>query len=144
MSGIVTGLVTSMVTGVVGSEQEERNRKLVLDFYDTVIIKRQFDRWPEFLDPNYIQHKPNVADGPEGVLEFMRSNYAKFPKHTVKVIRSFVDGDYVMLHVHVEMQPLNQDIAVMDIFRVANGKLIEHWDVDQPVPTQMAHNNGMF
>ena len=44
------------VTGQVGTEQEERNRKLVLDFYENMIIARQFDRWPEYLRPDYIQH----------------------------------------------------------------------------------------
>lgn len=136
--------MSSVVTGLIGNEQEERNRKLVLDFYQAVIIGRQFDRWPEFLHPNYIQHKPILEDGPLGVLDFLRRNHERFPQHSVKVLRSFVDGDYVILHVHVLMQPFHQDVAVMDIFRVENGKLVEHWDVDQLVPSQMAHSNGMF
>jgi predicted SnoaL-like aldol condensation-catalyzing enzyme len=61
-----------------------------------------------------------------------------------EIIRSFVDGDYVILHVRVNMQPLNQDIAVMDIFRVREGRLAEHWDVEQQVPVEMPHSNGMF
>jgi predicted SnoaL-like aldol condensation-catalyzing enzyme len=116
--------MSSLITGQVGSEQDER--------------------WPEYLRPDYIQHKPNVADGPQGVIDFMRANYARYPRHTVEVVRSFVDGNYVFLHVHVHMQPFNQDVAVMDIFRVADGKLAEHWDVDQLVPTEMMHTNGMF
>jgi predicted SnoaL-like aldol condensation-catalyzing enzyme len=134
----------SVITGPTGSEQEERNRKLVLDFYENVIGKRQFERWPEYLRPDYIQHKPSIADGPRGVIDFMRANYERYPKHIPEIVRSFVDGDYVILHVRVNMQPFNQDIAVMDIFRVAGGKLAEHWDVDQPVPTEMAHSNGIF
>ena len=136
--------MSSIISGLTGSEREERNRRLVLEFYENVIIKREFDRWPEYLRPDYIQHKPNIADGPQGVIDFMKANYARYPKHTVEVLRSFVDGDYVLLHVHVHMQPFNQGVAVMDIFRVADGKLAEHWDVDQPVPTEMAHSNGMF
>jgi predicted SnoaL-like aldol condensation-catalyzing enzyme len=136
--------MSSVITGLMGSEREERNRRLVLDFYENVINKREYDRWPEYLHPDYIQHKPNIADGPQGVLDFMRENYARFPKHEPEVVRSFVDGDYVFLHVHVRMQPLNQDIAVMDIFRMADGRLVEHWDVEQAVPLDMAHSNGMF
>jgi predicted SnoaL-like aldol condensation-catalyzing enzyme len=132
------------ITGQVGSEQEERNRGLVLDFYENVIIARQFDRWPEYLRPDYIQHKPILIDGPQGVIDFMVDNYARCPKHEPEVIRSFVDGDYVILHVRVHMEPFDRDIAVMDIFRVEDGLLAEHWDVDQPVPLEMKHPNGMF
>jgi predicted SnoaL-like aldol condensation-catalyzing enzyme len=132
------------ITGSVGNEREESNRKLVLGFYEHVIINREFDRWPEYLRPDYIQHKPNLIDGPQGVIDFMRENYARYPKHTPEVVRSFVDGDYVILHVRVHMEPFERDIAVMDIFRVADGKLAEHWDVDQPVPREMRHPHGMF
>ncbi len=134
----------SVITGPVGSEQEENNRTLVLDFYENIIVKREFDRWPEYLSPGYLQHKPCVADGPQGVIDFLTDNYARYPNHVPEVIRSFVDGDYVFLHVHVHMQPFSPDIAVMDIFRCADGMLAEHWDVAEPVPAEMAHSNGML
>ncbi len=132
------------ITGPVGSAEEERNRRLVLDFYENVIGRREYDRWPEYLRPDYIQHKPNLIDGPQGVIDFMRDNYERHPKHVPEVVRSFVDGDYVILHVRVHMEPFERDIAVMDIFRVEDGRLAEHWDVDQPVPWEMRHGNGMF
>ena len=136
--------MANVITGSIGTEQEERNRQLVLDFYQTVILNREYDRWPEFLNPGYIQHKPCIPDGPQGVIDFMKDNYARHAKHVPEIIRSFVDGDYVMLHVCVHMQPYEPDIAVMDIFRCADGKLVEHWDVDQLVPDKMEHTNGMF
>jgi predicted SnoaL-like aldol condensation-catalyzing enzyme len=133
------------ITGATGSEQEEANRRLVLDFYQNVIIDREFDRWPEYLRADYKQHKPNIPDGPQGVIDFMRGNYDADPDHTVRVVRSFVDGDYVILHVNVQLeQPHQQQLAVMDIFRAENGQLVEHWDVEQPIPTEMSHNNGMI
>ncbi len=87
----------TLITGRIGSDDEERNRRLVLDFYENVIGKRQYDRWPDYLHPDYIQHKPNIGDGPQGVIDFMRDNYARYPRHTPEIIRSFVDGDYVFL-----------------------------------------------
>jgi len=133
------------VTGGKGTEQEETNRKLVLDFYENVIINRQFHRWPEYLRPDYKQHKPNIPDGPEGVIDFMKANYATDPDHTVRVVRSFVDGDYVILHVNVKLKrPVEQELSVMDIFRAESGILVEHWDVEQPIPEKMLHNNGMI
>jgi len=133
-----------VVTGLQGSEQEERNRDVVLGFYETIILRREYDRWPEFMRPDYIQHRPDIPDGPQGVIEFMKLNYAEHQKHVPEIVRCFVDGDYVCLHVRVNMQPYEPDIAVMDIFRVEDGLLAEHWDVDKPVPTEIMHGNGVF
>ena len=137
--------MNSIVTGAVGSQQEEANRGLVLGFYENVIINREFDRWPEYLRPDYIQHKPNIADGPLGVIDFMKGNYEEDPEHGVEVVRSFVDGDYVILHVHIYLKkPETRELSVMDIFRCEDGLLAEHWDVEQPIPTTMGHPNGMI
>lgn len=133
-------------SGAPRSADEERNLKAVLDFYDIVIKQGHFQRAGEWLDPGYRQHKPVVRDGPEGVLEFVRGEHKRVPGHVVEVVRAFVDGDYVFLHVHVHLQPHEADRAVMDIFRCRNGRLLEHWDVDEPVPPpeKFVHPNGMF
>jgi len=54
------------------TKQEEKNLKAVLDFYDVVINGQQYSRVCGFVDKNYIQHKPEVEDGPEGLLDFVR------------------------------------------------------------------------
>jgi predicted SnoaL-like aldol condensation-catalyzing enzyme len=126
------------------TKQEEKNLKAVLDFYDVVINGQQYSRVYEFVDKNYIQHKPEVEDGPEGLLDFVRWIYAQSPQHKARIIRSFVDGDYVILHVHVINGAEAKDIAVMDIFRVENGMLMEHWDVASPVPLNAKNDNGVF
>lgn len=88
-----------IVFGAAGTPEEERNRKLVLGLYEVVLNGKQFERWPEFLDPGYIQHKPNVPTGPQGVLVghvkeaaaavlFLGSNAASF----ITGIDMLVDG----------------------------------------------------
>jgi predicted SnoaL-like aldol condensation-catalyzing enzyme len=126
------------------TKQEEKNLKAVLDFYDVVINGQQYSRVYEFVDKNYIQHKPEVEDGPEGLLDFVRWIYSQSPQHKARIIRSFVDGDYVILHVHVINGAEAKDIAVMDIFRVENGMLMEYWDVASPVPLNAKNDNGVF
>jgi predicted SnoaL-like aldol condensation-catalyzing enzyme len=124
--------------------QEERNLKAVLDFYEIVINGQEYSRTDEFVDKNYIQHKPEVETGPEGLLDFVRGIYAQSPNHRAEIVRSFVDGDYVILHVHIINGVEASDIAVMDIFRVDNGMLMEHWDVACPVPETSRNINGVF
>jgi predicted SnoaL-like aldol condensation-catalyzing enzyme len=126
------------------TDQEQANLKAVLDFYDVVINNRHYERASEFLDDNYIQHKPDVETGPEGVLDFVRNVYEESPAHEAVIVRSFVDGEYVFLHVHIKSGVEAANIAVMDLFRVENGRLMEHWDVAQPVPESARNANGMF
>jgi predicted SnoaL-like aldol condensation-catalyzing enzyme len=126
------------------TEQEQKNLTAVLDFYDVVINGQQYDRAGEFLDDNYIQHKPEVETGVKGVLDFVRSVYAQAPEHKARIVRSFADGNYVILHVHIMNGVEAPNIAVMDIFRVENGKLMEHWDVASPVPGTAKNVNGVF
>jgi predicted SnoaL-like aldol condensation-catalyzing enzyme len=126
------------------TEQEEKNLKAVLDFYDVVINGQQYSQAGEFLDDNYIQHKPEVEMGPEGILDFVRWIYSQAPDHRARIVRSFVDGDYVILHVHIMNGVEASNIAVMDIVRVENGRLMEHWDVASPVPETAKNINGVF
>ncbi len=126
------------------TEREEENLKAVLDFYDVIINGQQYERAGEFLDNNYIQHKPEVETGYQGVLDFVRSVYDQAPDHKARIVRSFVDGDYVILHVHIMNAPEALHLAVMDIFRVEDGKLVEHWDVASPVPETAKNVNSVF
>ena len=54
------------------------------------------------------------------------------------------EDDHVVLHVHAVREPGTRGNAIIDIFRLENGKIVEHWDVSQPVPEQAANDNGMF
>jgi predicted SnoaL-like aldol condensation-catalyzing enzyme len=126
------------------TEQERKNLQAVLDFYELVINGQHYEMAMEFLDDNYIQHKPEVETGPEGVLNFVRSIYQQSPQHRARIVRSFVEDDYVILHVHIIDGVEAPNIAVMDIFRVENGKLMEHWDVAHPVPETAKNSNGVF
>jgi hypothetical protein len=53
-------------------------------------------------------------------------------------------GDFVTLHVHVKFQPEELGLAIVEIFRLEHGKIVEHWDVRQPIPETAANTNGMF
>ncbi len=56
----------------------------------------------------------------------------------------FADGDYVILHVHAVREPDTRGNAIIDIFKLENGKIAEYWNVIQPIPEQSANGNGMF
>jgi predicted SnoaL-like aldol condensation-catalyzing enzyme len=98
----------------------------------------------QFLGPRYVQHNPNAADGPEGLKAYIAFLRDKFLDAHSDVIRVFADGDYVIHHVHSVPTPGSRGNAIVNIYKLENGKIVEHWDVIQPVPEKSANNNTMF
>jgi predicted SnoaL-like aldol condensation-catalyzing enzyme len=106
--------------------------------------KKDFDAASRYFGPHYIQHNPGAADGIEGFKQFLAFLRDKFPNYKSEIKRVIAEGDYVMLHVHNIREPGTRGRAIIDIFRLENGKIVEHWDVAQDIPEKMPHNNGMF
>jgi len=126
------------------ARQMEENKKVVVEFYELAINQKNFEAASKLLGSRYIQHNPNAADGPEGLKAFIAFLREKFPDNHSDIKRIFADGDYVILHVHNVGTPGTRGNAIVDIFRLENGKVIEHWDVRQEIPEQAANSNTMF
>ena len=124
--------------------KQEANRKAVLEFYEKGINQKDADAAIAYMGNRYVQHNPNAADGPEGFRKFIAFLREKFPNSRSEIKRSFVDGDYVIVHVHAVREPGTRGNAIIDIFKLEDGKIVEHWDVAQPVPENPANNNTMF
>ena len=122
----------------------EANKKTVLAFYEAGLNKKDFEAAAKFFGPKYIQHNPGAQDGIEGFKAFLAFLREKFPNSHSEIKKVFAEGDYVILHVHAVREPGTRGRAIVDIFRLENGKIVEHWDVAQDIPEKMPHNNGMF
>jgi len=120
------------------------NKKNVVEFYEKAINQKDFDAASKHLGARYIQHNPVAADGAEGLKGFIGFLRDKFPNSRSEIKRVFAEGDYVILHVHAVREPGTRGRAIIDIFRLENGKIVEHWDVAQDVPEKAANSNGMF
>jgi predicted SnoaL-like aldol condensation-catalyzing enzyme len=125
-------------------KQLEINKKTVVAFYDAVINQKNFASASTYLGSHYTQHNPTAADGPEGLrlfIEFLRTHY---PNAHSNIKRVFAEGDYVILQVHSIREPGTKGRAIFDLFKLENGKIIEHWDAVQDIPEKSANKNGMF
>ena len=120
------------------------NKKTVVEFYEQAINRKDFAAASKHLGSRYIQHNPVAPDGPEGLKGFIGFLKSKFPDSKSEIKRVFAEGDYVILHVHAVREPGTRGRAIIDIFRLENGKIVEHWDVAQDVPEKAANANGMF
>ncbi len=126
------------------ASQLDANKKTVTAFYEAAINRKDFAAAQQYMGARYTQHNPNAANGPEGLRKFLDFLREKYPQSHSEIKRVFADGDYVILHVHAVREPNTAGSAIVDIFRLENGKIVEHWDVIQPVPEKAANNNGMF
>lgn len=124
--------------------EAEKNRLLVVDFYDRFFNRHELGAADQYIGDVYIQHNPLFADGPEAFTGAFKDAFKKFPQRQNKIIRSAANGDLVYLHVHRTMNPGERGDAIVDIYRVENGKIVEHWDVIQQVPEQAANAHPFF
>ncbi len=101
-------------------------------------------RLAKYLGSNYRQHNPQAGDGAEAFIAFVHYFTKAFPNFRIDVKRMVAEGDLVFMHSHLVREPGDRGSAVVDIFRLEDGKIVEHWDVVQEVPEKAANNNTMF
>jgi predicted SnoaL-like aldol condensation-catalyzing enzyme len=104
-------------------------------------VKEGFDT---YVGDKYIQHNPIAADGKEAAVDVLGKALKALPGWSYEIKHAYVDGDYAIIHSHVRMKADDRGMAVVDIFRFEKGKVVEHWDVVQPIPEKSANNNTMF
>ena len=110
-------------------------------FYRQKNVRQAFEDW---VHPDYIQHKPSLPDGREPVIEFLESLLERFPERIFTIHRIIASEDLVAVHYHSQASKVDRGFAVVDIFRVEGCRIVEHWDVVQPVPEESANENTMF
>ena len=140
-------LGTALAVGLAGpalAADPETNKKIVIDFYEKALNQKDFEAAAKHFGPRYIQHNPLVPDGPEGLRRLVTLLKEKFPNSKSEIKRVIAEGDLVVLHVHSTREPGQRGRAIVDIFRLENGKIVEHWDVIQDVPETAANTNTMF
>jgi predicted SnoaL-like aldol condensation-catalyzing enzyme len=121
------------------------NKETVTNFYKVAFNEHKPAAAIEkYVGGSYIQHNPTVADGSLPFIDFVNGFVAKNPHLHVDIKRVIAEGDLVVTHVHITTSETDRGVAAIDIFRIEDGKIVEHWDVVQPVPDKAANENGMF
>ena len=127
-----------------GTTQEE-NKQIVSAFYELAFNQHKpAEAARKYIAPPYTQHNPTVADGLKGFNQFAGAFLKTNPNLKVAIFKTLADGELVVLHVHIKMNESDRGIAVAEFFRLKDKKIVEHWDVMQPVPEKTASGNPMF
>ena len=126
------------------TQEEQRRLDLVLEMYREVLIAMDSSKVDHYLSPKYVQHSSLAPPGLQALKDFLDTVRRQSPDATQTIKRAFVDGDHVIVHVHVVRFPGDPGLAVIDIFRVEDDAIVEHWDVLQEVPAKPVNPNPMF
>lgn len=121
--------------------------RVAVAFLDMVFNQKKVDEaFGTYVGNTYVQHNPGVPDGVEGGRNGLKGLLGKLPQIRYDFKRVVVEGEMVVVHSHVRLSDNESDRgeAVVDIYRVQDGKLVEHWDVIQAVPATAANRNTMF
>jgi predicted SnoaL-like aldol condensation-catalyzing enzyme len=110
-------------------------------FYIDKKVREAFETW---VVPGYIQHNPLAQNGRDAAIQFLEPYFAKNPDIKYSIKRIIADGNLVAVHSHGIFMPGSPGNAIVDILRVEGCKVVEHWDVIQPVPEKSANTNTMF
>ncbi len=123
--------------------QVEKNKQLAITAYQRIFGDLDSTGIDEFMSKDFIQHNPSTPDGQDGVKALVQMLISQgVPKQKIEFKHVVADGDIVFLHSRYEMA--GKEWRFIDIYRVENDKLVEHWDAMMQMPEQRAHNNSMF
>ncbi|MBT5704911.1 MAG: SnoaL-like domain-containing protein [Verrucomicrobia bacterium] len=136
----------SMIDGsteVEDVEKTEENRELIRSFVDEVLVNSQLNRLEHFVDPEgYIEHNPLMADSLSALHEALASNDRL--KSYDRIHRILAEGNFVLCVSEGFLDSIHS--SFYDLFRLADGKIVEHWDTIEAVPnrSKWVNQNGKF
>jgi predicted SnoaL-like aldol condensation-catalyzing enzyme len=122
-----------------------KNKEIALAFFHGVFTeKKPQEAFDKYSIPDYIQHNPLAEDGAVPTIAFLNDWIAKFPQSSVEVKKVIAEGNLVAIHHHLRQSPDVAGLACTEWYRVENGRVVEHWDTAQPMPTQSKNPHPMF
>ena len=120
---------------------EEKNKTLVLDAFETLFNKRDYAVAERYWSPEYIQHSAHIPPGREGLFGLVKNAPGTLRYENQLIL---ANGDFVMLHGRYSgLGPGIPNWIVVDIVRMENGVLAEHWDVIQDEATRKSSKSGL-
>lgn len=129
------------------AEESRTNTQTVLAFEETVFNKHRVrEGFTRYVGSGFVQHDPQFEDGREGTIKVLSDLLTNvYPNSRVVIKRTVSQRNLVAVQLLWDQKPgESRGVAVVDIFRLDNGKILEHWQVAQPVPEAAANDNTMF
>ena len=142
---VVALLLLGSLTAARAQSQAEQNKKIAVAFLSMIFNDHKVEEaFKLYAVPEYKQHNPFAASGAEAAIKFFGPYLKQNPEVRTEIKRVIAEGDLVAIHNNPKSNAQDRGRAVVDIFRVVNGRVVEHWDVVQDIPEKSMNNNTMF
>lgn len=120
------------------------NRKIIERFAQVFYVEKNIKQaFNHFVAPDYIQHNPNIADGRDAAIAALTPMFSN-DGSSFEIKRIVVDGDIAVIHLHGKANETTLGGAVADIYRIQDGKIVEHWDVIQTIQASTINPHPYF
>jgi predicted SnoaL-like aldol condensation-catalyzing enzyme len=150
LRGVSIAATAALLLGVsvshAGTGAQEEKNKRVASIFVHAMLAGDYDKIAPYIGPGFKTHDWHVKGGDQPALKTAFEGMAKQASdRKVAKERSFADGDYVTSHFVVDISGAKpMQVATVEIFKFSKGKIVEQWNVAQPVPAQSANSNGIF
>ncbi len=122
----------------------DRNKNAAVSFLELASTGKVGDAYSKFVGDGFRHHNPFFEGSAEALRAGMEENSRQNPHKVLEVKRVIAEDEFVVTHSHVRQNPRDRGAAVVHIFRFENGKIVELWDLGQPVPEESPNQYGMF
>ncbi len=126
------------------TQTEQAHLDHVRGLYRDVLMALDSARVDDYIRPDYIQHSSLAEPGVQALKDWLDARSKDSPDAVQKIHRMFADGDYVIVHIELHRWKDDPGFSIVDMFRMQDGMVAEHWDVLQEIPTDPVNSNSMF
>jgi predicted SnoaL-like aldol condensation-catalyzing enzyme len=123
---------------------KDSNKDIAVSFLEMASSGNVSEAYAKFVGAGFKHHNPFFEGSAESLQAGMEQNARQNPNKVLEVKRAIADGEFVVVHSHVRQKPEDLGAALAHIFRFENGKIMELWDIGQPVPEKSPNQHGMF
>ena len=123
---------------------EVRNQEVMLKFYQKFFNNHDLSAASDLIEENYVQHNPNFATGRDAFVAAFKRFFQQSPQFHTQIVRMIADGNLVWIQSHQRNSPTVLGTEIIDIYRLQDGKIAEHWDSLVPVTANSANSNTQF
>lgn len=142
---LIAGAAAFAADRAEAKDSPAKNKETVTAFYNLIFRDHKpAEAFEKYSGDKYIQHNPRVPDGKDALINYFTPFFKSNPDAKSEIKRAVAEGDLVWLHVHSKKDASDRGRAIVEIFRVEKGKVVEHWDVVQDIPENPANSNTMF
>jgi predicted SnoaL-like aldol condensation-catalyzing enzyme len=119
-------------------------RDVAVSFLELAASGKVREAYTQFVGAGFRHHNPFFEGSAEALIAGMEENARQNPRKVLEVKRAIAEGELVVVHSHVRQKPGDLGAAAVHIFRFEKGRIVELWDLGQPVPEKSPNQYGMF